>query len=209
MSVAVRSGACPTVVITGASAGIGRATAIAFARRGWAVALLARGRMRLESTRREVKEAGGQALVVPADVADPEAIARAAERIFDERGRLDVWVNNAMATVFGPADGITPEEFKRVSEVTYLGQVYGTLAALKHMRAGWRNNRSGRLRFGISLDSAAVRRPSEKTQGGTQENRPEGRLGEVAALLGAVIGRDVTKHCLCAAPDEWPAGAIT
>ena len=83
---AVASGASgrPTVVITGASAGIGRATAIAFARRGWAVALLARGRMRLESTRREVKEAGGQALVVPADVADPEAIARAAERTFDE-----------------------------------------------------------------------------------------------------------------------------
>ena len=87
-SVAVRSSALgrPTVVITGASAGIGRATAIAFARRGWAIALLACGRGRLESARRQVEKAGGQALVVPADVADPEAIARAAERIFDELG---------------------------------------------------------------------------------------------------------------------------
>jgi NAD(P)-dependent dehydrogenase (short-subunit alcohol dehydrogenase family) len=90
--------------------------------------------MRLESAQRQVEEAGGQALIFSADVVDPQAIARAAERIFDEWGRLDVWVNNAMATVFGPADGISPEEFKRVSEVTYLGQVYGTLAALKHMR---------------------------------------------------------------------------
>jgi NAD(P)-dependent dehydrogenase (short-subunit alcohol dehydrogenase family) len=96
---------------------------------------LARGQERLESARRDVIEAGGQALVFPADVADREAIAHAAEHIVDEWGRLDVWVNNAMATVFGPADGISPEEFKRVSEVTYLGQVYGTLAALKHMRA--------------------------------------------------------------------------
>jgi NAD(P)-dependent dehydrogenase (short-subunit alcohol dehydrogenase family) len=90
--------------------------------------------MRLESAQRQVEEAGGQGLIFSADVADPQAIRHAAENIFREWGRIDVWVNNAMATVFGPADGISPEEFKRVSEVTYLGQVYGTLAALKHMR---------------------------------------------------------------------------
>lgn len=124
----------PVVVITGASAGVGRATALAFARRGWRVALLARGRERLESAKAEVEWAGGQGLAIVADVAKAEDVFAAAERVGAEWGRIDVWVNNAMATIFAPIDKITPAEFRRVTEVTYLGQVHGTLAALRHMR---------------------------------------------------------------------------
>ena len=126
----------PVVVITGASAGVGRATALAFARRGWRVALLARGRERLESARAEVERVGGQALALVADVAKAEEVFAAAERAAAEWGRIDVWINNAMATIFAPIDEITPAEFRRVTEVTYLGQVHGTLAALRHMRPG-------------------------------------------------------------------------
>lgn len=124
----------PRVVITGASAGVGRAVALAFGRRGWCVALLARGRRGLEGAKRDVEAAGGQAILLPADVADPEAVDSAADAVVTAWGGFDVWVNNAMATVFAPADEITPAEFKRVTEVTYLGQVHGTLAALRHMR---------------------------------------------------------------------------
>jgi NAD(P)-dependent dehydrogenase (short-subunit alcohol dehydrogenase family) len=123
-----------TVAITGGSAGVGRATALAFARRGWAVALLARDEDRLRKAQAEVEEAGGRALVLPSDVADADAVFDAAEAMVRAWGRLDVWVNNAMATVFAPAEAITPEEYKRVTEVTYLGQVHGTLAALEQMR---------------------------------------------------------------------------
>jgi NAD(P)-dependent dehydrogenase (short-subunit alcohol dehydrogenase family) len=122
------------VVITGASAGVGRAAAVAFARRGWQVALLARGQKGLEEARRDVDLAGGQAIVIPADVADPDAIAAASDAVVAEWGSIDVWVNNAMVTVYAPVEETAPAEFKRVTEVTYLGQVHGTLAALKHMR---------------------------------------------------------------------------
>ncbi len=122
------------VVITGASAGVGRATAVAFARSGWSVALLARGLKGLEDAKREVEQAGGTGLVLPVDVADPEMVAAAGDQVVAAWGGIDVWVNNAMATVFAPAERVTPAEFKRVTEVTYLGQVHGTLAALKHMR---------------------------------------------------------------------------
>jgi short-subunit dehydrogenase len=120
-------------VITGASAGVGRAAAIAFAERGWAVALLARGRDRLESARRNVEAAGGAALVLPCDVSDADAVFAAADRVVSAWGHIDVWVNNAMVTIFAPATEVSPAEFKRVTEVTYLGQVHGTLAALRHM----------------------------------------------------------------------------
>ncbi len=122
------------VVITGASAGVGRATAIAFASRGWAVGLIARGVEGLAGARRDVEEAGGTALVLPADVADADAIFAAADAVAACWGRIDVWINNAMATIFAPVESVTPEEFRRVTEVTYLGQVHGTLAALRHMR---------------------------------------------------------------------------
>jgi NAD(P)-dependent dehydrogenase (short-subunit alcohol dehydrogenase family) len=121
------------VVITGASAGVGRATVREFARRGAHVALIARGRDGLEGARREVESLGGRSLVLPLDVADNEAVEQAAERVERELGPIDVWVNNAMLSVFSPVRKTKPEEYRRVTEVTYLGYVYGTLAALKRM----------------------------------------------------------------------------
>jgi len=121
------------VVITGASAGVGRAVARAFAREGAHIGLLARGRDGLEGARRDVEELGGRALVVPTDVADPVAVERAAEAVEQEFGPVDIWINNAMVSVFSPIREMKPEEYKRATEVTYLGTVYGTLAALKRM----------------------------------------------------------------------------
>jgi NAD(P)-dependent dehydrogenase (short-subunit alcohol dehydrogenase family) len=121
------------VVVTGASAGVGRAIARAFALEGACVGLLARGPDGLEGARREVVELGGRALVLQADVADHRAVERAAENVEQEFGPIDIWVNNAMVSVFSPVKQMKPEEYKRVIEVTYLGYVYGTLAALKQM----------------------------------------------------------------------------
>jgi NAD(P)-dependent dehydrogenase (short-subunit alcohol dehydrogenase family) len=123
------------VVITGGSAGVGRAAALAFAKQGARIGLIARGAEGLESARREIELAGGQAVACSADVADAAALDEAADRIVRELGPIDIWVNNAMATVFAPVDEITPDEYRRVTEVTYLGGVYGTMAALKRMRA--------------------------------------------------------------------------
>ena len=122
------------VVITGASAGVGRATAHAFARLGCKVALIARNAERLEDAAREVRGAGGSALVLPLDVADADSVDAAAERAERTLGPIDVWVNAAMATVFAPFHLMTAAEFQRATEVTYLGFVYGTMAALKRMR---------------------------------------------------------------------------
>src|SRR6185437_2560433 len=121
------------VVITGASAGVGRATVREFARRGADIGLIARGRERLEAARREVEELGCRAVAIPCDVADAAAVESAAEQIERELGPIDVWVNNAMVSVFSPVKQMQAEEYRRVTEVTYLGVVYGTLAALKRM----------------------------------------------------------------------------
>ncbi len=122
------------VVITGASAGVGRAVVREFARRKAAIGLIARGKERLEAAKQEVEQQGGRALALSVDVADSSAVHQAAEQVASAFGPIDVWVNDAMTTVFAPVKDIQPEEFKRATEVTYLGCVYGTMAALKHMR---------------------------------------------------------------------------
>ena len=121
------------VVITGASAGLGRATVREFARHGANIGLVARGVDGLKGAQREVEAAGGKALVLPTDVADPEQVEAAAAAVEKKLGAIDIWVNNAMVSVFSPVKEMKPEEYKRVTEVTYLGFVYGTLAALKRM----------------------------------------------------------------------------
>jgi len=121
------------VVITGASAGVGRATVREFAKRRASIALIARGTDGLEGARREVESSGGRALVLQVDVADAAQVEAAAERVESTFGPIDIWVNNAMASVFSPIKEMTAEDFKRVTEVTYLGYVYGSLAALKRM----------------------------------------------------------------------------
>jgi short-subunit dehydrogenase len=123
-----------TIVLTGASAGVGRATAREFAKRGARIALVARNEDALHAAAEEVRRDGGTPLVIPADVADAEQVEAAAERAEAELGPIDVWVNDAMASVFARVWEIDPAEFERVTQVTYLGAVYGTMAALKRMR---------------------------------------------------------------------------
>ncbi len=136
------------VVITGASAGIGRAAAVEFARLGARVALLARGAEGLEGARREVEAAGGEALAIATDVADERQVEAAAAAVERAWGGIDVWVNNAMATVFSPFTDVAPEDFRRVAEVTYLGAVWGTRAALSRMLAA---NRGCIVQVGSAL----------------------------------------------------------
>ena len=121
------------VVVTGASAGVGRATVRKFARHGARIGLLARGSDGLKAARREVEELGSEAFVVPTDIANSDQVESAAAQIEAELGQIDIWINNAMTSVFSPIKKMTGEEFRRVTDVTYLGYVYGTLAALKRM----------------------------------------------------------------------------
>ena len=121
------------VVVTGASAGVGRATVRAFAKQGAHIGLLARGREGLEGARREVEELGGQAIVLPTDTADPDQVEAAAAAVEEKFGPIDVWVNNAMVSVLSPVKEMTAADFRRVTEVTYLGYVHGTLSALRRM----------------------------------------------------------------------------
>jgi short-subunit dehydrogenase len=142
------------VVVTGANAGVGRAAARAFAKAGaGCVALLARDRERLDDTAAEVRAAGARALVVEVDMADAAAVERACERIEQEAGPIAVWVNNAMATIFSPIGDISPEEFARVTEVTYLGTVYGTMSALRRMR---QRNKGNIVQVGSALAYRAI-----------------------------------------------------
>ena len=141
------------VVVTGGSAGVGRATVEAFAQAGWDVGIIARGQRRLDATVAAVEGMGRLACAVSADVADAGAVERAADTIEQALGPIDVWVNNAMATVFGPVSSLTAEEFQRGTEVTYLGQVHGTMAALKRMRT---RNRGTIVNVGSALSYRAI-----------------------------------------------------
>ncbi|MEX2139182.1 MAG: SDR family oxidoreductase [Pirellulales bacterium] len=143
-----RQGQRTVVVITGASAGVGRATARAFGGQGASVGLIARGAHALGVAKREIEEAGGSALALPLDVADCQAVDRAATAVEEQFGPIDVWINNAMVSVFSPFIEMTAEEFKRVTEVTYLGYVHGTLSALRRMRA---RNRGVIIQVGSAL----------------------------------------------------------
>jgi NAD(P)-dependent dehydrogenase (short-subunit alcohol dehydrogenase family) len=127
-------------LVTGASAGVGRATAVALAEHGFDVALLARGEAGLEAAAADVRAKGGRALVVAADVSDYAQVDAAASTAEAELGPLDVWVNNAMTTSFAPLSETKPDDFRRAMEVTFLGQVWGTMAALERMRPRDRGN---------------------------------------------------------------------
>ena len=154
MKLVSRSARKPEVVaITGASAGVGRATARAFARQGAHVGLLARGHDGLEGARQDVEAAGGKALILPTDVADADQVEAAAAAIEEVFGPIDIWVNNAMVSVFSPVKAMTPAEFRRVTEVTYLGTVYGTLAALRRML---RRDRGTIVQVGSALAYRAI-----------------------------------------------------
>ncbi|MDQ3897842.1 MAG: SDR family oxidoreductase, partial [Actinomycetota bacterium] len=126
--------AAAVAVVTGASAGVGRAAARAFAEGGYDVGLVARGRAGLEAAAKEVEAAGRRALVLPTDVADADAVDDAAAAVEDGLGPVDVWVNDAFTSVFAPFEAIEPAEFRRVTEVTYLGFAYATRAALRRMK---------------------------------------------------------------------------
>lgn len=142
-----------TIVITGASAGVGRATARRFAAPGTSIALLARGRIGLDAVAAEVEASGGHALALDVDVADAGAVRHAARRIEDQLGPIDVWINNAMVTVFGPVSRLTADELTRVTHVTYLGAAFGTMAALEHMRP---RDRGVILQVGSALAYRAI-----------------------------------------------------
>src|SRR5437660_2054682 len=136
------------VVITGASAGVGRATAQAFGKRKAKVGLIARGRDGLEAARREIEAAGGQALVLPLDVSDHDAVDKAAGEVEKRFGPIDIWINNAMLSVFSPIMEMEPDEYRRVTDVTYLGYVWGTLAALRRLKP---RNRGAIVQVGSAL----------------------------------------------------------
>jgi NAD(P)-dependent dehydrogenase (short-subunit alcohol dehydrogenase family) len=136
------------VVVTGASAGLGRAIVQEFARHGARIGLIARDRERLDKAVSEARDLGGEAIALPLDVVDAEQVEAAAGQIEARFGPIDIWINNAMTTVFGPFLEVTPEEYRRATEVTYLGAVWGTRAALSKMKP---RNRGTIVQIGSAL----------------------------------------------------------
>lgn len=145
-------------VVTGGTAGIGLATAHRFAARGWSVAVIARDQGRLDAAERALAQYGHPVLAISADVADPKAVDAAAQQVETGLGPIRAWINNAMSTIVNPADQITPDEYRRVTETTYLSQVYGTLAALRYMK---RRNRGAIIQVssGLAVRAAPLQAP--------------------------------------------------
>jgi NAD(P)-dependent dehydrogenase (short-subunit alcohol dehydrogenase family) len=141
------------VVITWASAGVGRAVAHRFAKHGATVGLIARGREGLEAAAREIRQAGGRTVVLPCDVSDADAVEEVAVRMGREAGEFDIWINAAMVTMLAPFPRVEPAEFRRITEATYLGCVHGTLAALKRMRP---RNRGRIVQVGSALTYRSI-----------------------------------------------------
>jgi short-subunit dehydrogenase len=142
-----------TVVITGGSAGLGRAIALKLAREGFRVGLIGRSEKGVESAKQEIENVGGQALAFALDVSNPAQVCRAADETVARWGKIDIWINNAMVTMFSPFAEISAEEYRRITEVTYLGYVYGTMAALKHMRV---EGRGTIVQIGSALSYRAI-----------------------------------------------------
>lgn len=142
-----------SIVITGASAGVGRATALAFARDGARICAIARAQRGLDEVRRELETAGAEVITLSTDVSDAGALLAAADTVAQQWGGIDVWINNAMATMFAPVSAMTCEEYARITNVTYLGYVYGTMAALAHMRT---KNRGTIVQVGSALAYRAI-----------------------------------------------------
>lgn len=143
-----RNGHREVVVVTGSSAGVGRAVAREFGKHGARVGLLARGEDGLQAAKQEIERLGGEAFIIPTDVADHDAVEAAAQKVEEKFGPIDVWVNNAMTTIFAPFHEISPEDFRRATEVTYLGFVWGTMAAMRRMRP---RNRGTIVQVGSAL----------------------------------------------------------
>jgi NAD(P)-dependent dehydrogenase (short-subunit alcohol dehydrogenase family) len=143
----------PVVVITGASAGLGRAIAHGFARRGAKLGLIARNPEALDAARRECEALGGHAIILPLDVADADAVEAAAERVENELGPIDIWVNDAMTSVFSPVREMEASDYRRVTEVLYLGFVHGTLSALRRME---KRNRGTIIQIGSALSYRSI-----------------------------------------------------
>lgn len=143
----------PVIVVTGAGAGAARCIAKRFGREGWRVGLISRSAERLDDARAEIEDLGGEAMVLPCDVADCQAVFRARDRVLEKWGRLDAWVNAAMVTVVAPVWEVTAEEYRRVTEVTYLGAVHGTLAALEPMKKA---NKGAIVQVGSALAYRAI-----------------------------------------------------
>jgi NAD(P)-dependent dehydrogenase (short-subunit alcohol dehydrogenase family) len=148
-----RSRISEVVVVTGASAGLGRAMAREFAGHGARLGLIARNRERLDQAVQEAAELGGEAIALPADVANQQEVEMAADEVERRFGPIDIWINDAMTTVFAPFDQISPEEYRRATEVTYLGYVWGTMAALKRMKP---RNRGMIVQVGSALAYRAI-----------------------------------------------------
>lgn len=141
------------VVVTGASAGLGRAIAHGYAKRGCWLGLIARNPEALEAAKEECEELGGRAIIIPTDVSDAEAVDAAASKVEEELGPIDVWVNDAMVSVFSPVKEMEPSDYKRVTDVLYLGFVHGTLAALKRML---RRDRGTIIQIGSALSYRSI-----------------------------------------------------